>query len=629
MCVLNVKLKATRSATTCMLLFVLFLGSMSDTARAARKINAYPNHSSINNYNNNNTTDNLNININKHIRNNDLNAIMDASAGPSNSDVKCGMDSHNRAKSDLLVGSGTDGVTSIVLPHDTYPGYNIRVVRRKKKTSPAAPQSSHYNQPSRDVTGGNEAAARTRSKTCLGDLSYRLLETGFSKYFTMIGDGFVMTTTNLAPLINQSVHLKVLEETPNSSRVHQLKLYVLNRKDILKFATIPPETVGEVAENRPIGSRVFGVPQILARSENENDNDGQRKTITYRILDGDQEAFALLNSETMTVSRSVTVDRADEKSVLQLVTNKVLDREAISQYRVLIEAQEESESTPTSSSSPINRALATVMVHVLDENDNRPVFVDPQYKFQVVGQWMHDDASVNQSKVFWPRFKRIGVIEATDADHDKVTYKLLTPNNYVIIVPQTGELLLVGDPPFALSDSQAAADESNRSRVVELQVEAHDLRVPSLAAKRPAKVLVEFMNPEVMASVFEREVVGKHNNYEDHHHHHREKRRVTRAVRPTKRIEFTESDGGQEGKNVFQLEKETDKETFKIRDENPWVTVETNGAVRVKKKWDYEELGPEKTIDFWVIITNSGHIGNVLNRTLSYVQKSNPVCPLC
>jgi hypothetical protein len=93
--------------------------------------------------------------------------------------------------------------------------------------------------------------------------------------------------------------------------------------------------------------------------------------------------------------------------------------------------------------------------------------------------------------------------------------------------------------------------------------------------------------------------------------HSRQKRRVTRAVRPTKRIEFAESDGDTEGRNVFQLEKETERETFKIRDENPWVTVETNGAVRVKKKWDYEELGPEKTIDFWVIITNQGHNGGM------------------
>ena len=94
----------------------------------------------------------------------------------------------------------------------------------------------------------------------------------------------------------------------------------------------------------------------------------------------------------------------------------------------------------------------------------------------------------------------------------------------------------------------------------------------------------------------------------------RPKRRATRAVRPTKRSEFTEADGQVEGKIVFQLEKESQHETFKIRDENPWVTVEPNGAVRVKKRWDYEELGREKTIDFWVIITNSGAAGKNIAR---------------
>lgn len=106
---------------------------------------------------------------------------------------------------------------------------------------------------------------------------------------------------------------------------------------------------------------------------------------------------------------------------------------------------------------------------------------------------------------------------------------------------------------------------------------------------------------------------------ESHPKHSRQKRRVTRAVRPTKRIEFAESDGDTDGRNVFQLEKETERETFKIRDENPWVTVETNGAVRVKKKWDYEELGPEKTIDFWVIISNQGHNGTISKEPLELI----------
>lgn len=186
----------------------------------------------------------------------------------------------------------------------------------------------------------------------------------------------------------------------------------------------------------------------------------------------------------------------------------------------------------------------------------------------------------------WKRFSSTGKVEATDADGDKVAYRLVTPTNYLVIVPQTGDLLLTEEP---LEEVE-----------LELVVEAHDLRTPSRTSPRPAQILFHYrpqMPSKVDLDLNLQELEEKQL--------HRTKRRVTRAVRPTKRIEFTESDGDPEGRNVFQLEKETDRETFKIRDENPWVTVEPNGAVRVKKKWDYEELGPEKTIDFWVTITNA------------------------
>ena len=127
---------------------------------------------------------------------------------------------------------------------------------------------------------------------------------------------------------------------------------------------------------------------------------------------------------------------------------------------------------------------------------------------------------------------------------------------------------------------------------------AHDLSKPQLESVKPATVRIRFKGKSF------REL-----NTLQAPSLHRDKRRVTRAVRPTKRIEFPESDGETEGRGVFQIEKETDKEVFKIRDENAWVTVEPNGMVRVKKKWDYEELGQEKTIDFWVVITNAGNNG--------------------
>ena len=226
--------------------------------------------------------------------------------------------------------------------------------------------------------------------------------------------------------------------------------------------------------------------------------------------------------------------------------------------------------------------MTNLVVEVDDENDNSPVFSQKVYRF-VVGDDSLEGDNVTTS---WKRFSSIGKVEATDADGDKIAYKMATPTNFLVIVPQTGDLLL--------------SEEPSEEVELELVVEAHDIRTPSRTSPRPAQVLFKFKPPESskveldldLQKLAEREL-------------HRGKRRVTRAVRPTKRIEFTESDGDTEGRIVFQLEKETDRETFKIRDENPWVTVDPNGAVRVKKKWDYEELGPEKTIDFWVTITNA------------------------
>ena len=62
-------------------------------------------------------------------------------------------------------------------------------------------------------------------------------------------------------------------------------------------------------------------------------------------------------------------------------------------------------------------------------------------------------------------------------------------------------------------------------------------------------------------------------------------------LRPTKRLEFAETEGRPVGKVMFQLEREGEDEVFGLRFEaNPWVTVDPDGAVRVKKEWDHEAL---------------------------------------
>lgn len=486
------------------------------------------------------------------------------SAGPTR-----GISAANAAR--MLAGSNgaNNNDMSLVLPHDTYPGFSIK----KFKTVPV--HNSSYS----TALNANAVTASIQAGT------YHMLDSDYSKYFTVLEDGVVMTTSDISPLVNRPVNLVVVEETPNTTNTHNLQLFVMHRNDMLRFAGAMLDASGEVRENRPAGTRVRGIPLMQAFSGDMLEGNMTPKKVRYTIIDGNEnQAFALqsrkANQNGDTSTTTLIVD-SDDLSGVWLVTNHPLDREIKAHYDLSIQASDLDE---------IDKTVSKIVVTVLDENDNRPMFKANDYKFALAGQKSNNLES--NSSVTWKRFSILGKVEATDADGDKIAYRLTAPSNIVIIVPQTGEIMLAGEPlhPELL-----------------IEVEAHDLRYPSLVSQKPAKVLLEFLAPEPVSFIMqhlEHDAVNEHS-------HHREKRRVTRAVRPTKRIEFTEADGDTEGKSVFQLEKETDKETFKIRDDNPWVTVELNGAVRVKKKWDYEELGPEKTIDFWVIITNAGHNGKL------------------
>lgn len=419
-----------------------------------------------------------------------------------------------------------------VIPHDTHPGYNIKTFR----------SDNTYN--------------------------YRLLENGYSDYFTMLDDGSVMTTSNLSPLVNRPVSLVVLEETPNTTSTHTLHLYVLDKTHMLRFPACENKCIGSVPENREVGTKVEDIPLLQAYIG------GTILTpATYTIISGNEgDAFQLQHVESNEINENIT---DDINSGVYLVTSKSLDREENPRYVLTIQATD---------NLGVNKVTTRILINIEDENDNSPIFTERNYRF-IIGDDLYD--SINLTLPL-RRFSSIGKVEAIDNDGDKVAYRLTSPNNLVVIVPQTGELLLIEEP----------IDEIQR----EFYVEAHDIRTPSRKSLRSASVFFHYKPQEKFEMDNEiREMEEKELQ--------RSKRRVTRAVRPTKRIEFTESDGDTEGRNVFQLEKETDRETFKIRDENAWVTVEPNGAVRVKKKWDYEELGPEKTIDFWVTITNAGNGG--------------------
>ncbi|XP_017787655.1 PREDICTED: neural-cadherin-like [Habropoda laboriosa] len=426
----------------------------------------------------------------------------------------------------LLVATvSVGGDKVVVLPHDVYPGYEVTLFNTKRPSN------------------------------------FRLMENDFSKFFTVLGNGLVMTTSDLSPLVDRPVNLIILEELANSTETHFLHLYVINRRNMITFSH-DQLGEGEILENSAMGTLIDGFPVLRARGS---------FPVHYAILPDEMgdRPFALKEEDSNQIGFNLTLN--SKKEGVRVVSAKPLDRETKKLYTVVIHASD----GYLLSSSQING-----IVHVLDENDNSPVFEKERYTFDIRPTNVDSISKNSVALPGWKRFSTVGKVVAKDADGDKIAYKLLTPSSLLVIVPQTGELMLAGEPEITV-------DEDSECVVI---VEAHDVRSPSRSTEKPTKVVVRFLR----ASPMEMEV------------HRIQKRRVTRAVRPTKKVDFTEDDGKVENKIVFYLEKENEKEMYKIRDENKWVTVGENGSVIVKQKWDYEELGSEKTIDFWVTITNPG-----------------------
>ncbi|CAG0882382.1 unnamed protein product, partial [Cyprideis torosa] len=246
-------------------------------------------------------------------------------------------------------------------------------------------------------------------------------------------------------------------------------------------------------------------------------------------------------------------------SCVRLLTLTDLDRETYSAYTLNLTATDVRTGEV---------AGTTLSIEVTDVNDHLPKFHPRRYSFLL--------------PVTLGRLRTIGKVRATDGDGERVRYKLVGSNhNLFMIVPLTGEILLLDKPEIR--------------REYEIKVTAVDERLAE--AKIPAVVRITVYDPDLLPEA-SNEVAHPSNS---------PIKRSTgqKTVRSTVRKEFPETNGSREGQSIFALDSRSLSEKFYIRDQsNPWVKVDENGVVRVKKKWDYEELGPEKTINFWVRITN-------------------------
>lgn len=234
-----------------------------------------------------------------------------------------------------------------------------------------------------------------------------------------------------------------------------------------------------------------------------------------------------------------------------VLTNAVLDAEEQESYEMVVRATDGTTS-----------ADAHVSVRVDNLNDNAPMPDRSVYEFRIP-----EDADV---------YSIVGNVSATDLDGDRPVFHLVPTRHPVFaVIPKTGQILLIAHPEL---------------KSYKLTMRAQDTSKPPKVSP-PFHVYIEVYSDEL-------ELDDDASNDVDV-----PKTRQRRSVRPTKSYEYKETDGSKPGKVMFQLDKKHPSEMYKMESPVKWVEVDSAGDVKVKEPWDYEQLGKEKTIDFWVFVT--------------------------
>ncbi|XP_071599107.1 protocadherin-23 isoform X1 [Heliangelus exortis] len=117
-----------------------------------------------------------------------------------------------------------------------------------------------------------------------------------------------------------------------------------------------------VSENASVGEN------ILTFSATDYDWTQENTYVEYSIIDGNAKNL-------FSVETSVMESEASYKLVGSLVLSSVLDRETAASYHLVLLASDRG--------SPSLNSTATVLITVLDVNDNPPVFGSPEYHVQV------------------------------------------------------------------------------------------------------------------------------------------------------------------------------------------------------------------------------------------------------
>ncbi|KAM4653660.1 protocadherin Fat 2 [Amazona ochrocephala] len=209
------------------------------------------------------------------------------------------------------------------------------------------------------------------------------------------------------------------------------------------------EYITEISESTAVGSPLIRVSATSL------------SPVSYEIKDGNGDGAFSMNYQSGLIS-----------------TQKSLDFEQVSFYQLKVRGT--------------NMAGAfmdtVVLIYVIDENDNVPIFVKPSF----IG-WIMENAP-SQSMVLDESNAPL-VTHATDADQDSnalLVYEILEPEalKYFTVDPSTGTLTSRADIDYELTP------------VFHFSVHAHDSGSPSLFASKPAKVTIHVKDVNDSPPVF-------------------------------------------------------------------------------------------------------------------------------
>lgn len=168
-----------------------------------------------------------------------------------------------------------------------------------------------------------------------------------------------------------------------------------------------------VRENASVGE------SVLVFSAVDYDWTHENTYMEYSIIDGDAENL-------FTVETSVMESETSYKLVGNLVLSNILDRETAASHRLILLASDHG--------MPSLNSTATVLITVLDVNDNPPVFSSPEYHIHV-----KESTSVHS---------HVTEVSANDRDvgtNAEITYAIISGNDkqYFSLDGKTGSVDLI------------------------------------------------------------------------------------------------------------------------------------------------------------------------------------------